>query len=1393
MYVHLTRCTFQYDPALSCSPTWDVTLTFSPSCQEPRHSILHSVPIAESEFMNSNAFASLAHVRILLIPVGPISNDTFEAHAAEIKAFDSIRLGDIPGDTKGEKARFMPSPLSGGYLHLSFTSHPTSPAQAPLYLFRPSLFNHAVIGVASCTPSYTPEAAQEQLENIVLDIFPESSTSSPSKVCFVFQSEDSASGNINDVPPGLVIIPSVMGNKKLYIGTLLADLCSQILSEFGRVVHVLETLDGNECLNATLFPALPVGGDVPTGIDSRLYLSAPVSSTAHLSQSELNSNAPMSANHGMKHNSSLGPGPGPYPSSSSHRLSGLHPLKTRSNAVGITSHARLYKVYGDFFLLAGRTQDAKIWYQEALNIFRTESDPAWQASAIEGLAVISVVDLWAAGQGLQTSICDTKEPWTELYDQLSLAINLYLKSAFPETTRDYSLLALVYVTAVLRQASLLFCVWSSKGWGALAFASMLQPDSTSYLQKIISDNSVVGLERLSAITGITRCQIANTLSQAHGPWLLHLGPHERLVILQSMASIYNCLGFKRKEIYVLREVVSCVMDLVVCGRGEDEELRKSDLGSVGLIARPKPAEFDDSESPKLGNVGVRRKEDLEGNQSILKLLNYVCKVLGVNLEAVNPTPTETRENPNTSYSEIESGLQWEGADASETIPVQFGWPELKVGVIREAVAVAEALPDYLAVARICLSALKTMHSILATADQCHLYQTASRALSILKRRGKATTIEWWAGHLVVSMALLPLPSQRLPIERPMSFLNSEKNPLTARVTNTFLYNPRESVNVRDKATLVEGEVAELVVTLHNPFVFDLELQSVSLITSGVTFDCDPVSSIIIRPKSFYNIPVIGIPKEPGDLVMKGCTIQAPNGAPQELLLPVSTESDGGGQLRRQSMARNEGERTKYAGLQALLWERGEKRLSATAPPSKSEPRYLECVVVPQQPMLRVRRTSLTHGALMLYDGEKSSIRLTLENVSHLPIDFFKLSFEDSTISSAKEALSEGELDIFETHEIEYDLVHRKAFSWQHDNDIKLINPGGRFALSVTCLGKVGCTGGAVHVLYAHVHRQGKDQTDAIQHAFYARELTYPLTVTVYQMFECYDMTIMPVDAIDSLCSRASMPIIGVDDFHKWCLFSIEVRNTYGLPFEVAFTRSQDGIEDETDSSVVPPGCTSRIILPVRRLRLSDDVISQPIPILTDRQLVITESHLSKEEEQARREAFWYREELLKIIHARWKEITSGRFGDLSLRQQPMTPHMLNAFKADRVYVDMSFIHPGPEPASSAPLQRSLGTYVAPPNTIVNLRVQLTNTGPSRLAMAVTLLPSSEEKILFEGVLTNIPVGTVEGGQSKAIEIPLCFLCSGKFEIGAEARILGARRESQWAGVSRSCVVVSRME
>lgn len=92
--------------------------------------------------------------------------------------------------------------------------------------------------------------------------------------------------------------------------------------------------------------------------------------------------------------------------------------KKRLSSIGVaSSHGRLFKVLGDFFLLAGRTEDAAVWYvtrvnlhtiglfiksryNEALLLFRSSSDTVWQAATLEGMATVSILDSWSAGQGL---------------------------------------------------------------------------------------------------------------------------------------------------------------------------------------------------------------------------------------------------------------------------------------------------------------------------------------------------------------------------------------------------------------------------------------------------------------------------------------------------------------------------------------------------------------------------------------------------------------------------------------------------------------------------------------------------------------------------------------------------------------------------------------------------------------------------------------------------------------------------------------------------------------------------------------------------------------------------------------------------------------------------------
>lgn len=94
----------------------------------------------------------------------------------------------------------------------------------------------------------------------------------------------------------------------------------------------------------------------------------------------------------------------------------------------------------------------------------------------------------------------------------------------------------------------------------------------------------------------------------------------------------------------------------------------------------------------------------------------------------------------------------------------------------------------------------------------------------------------------------------------------------------------------------------------------------------------------------------------------------------------------------------------------------------------------------------------------------------------------------------------------------------------------------------------------------------------------------------------------------------------------------------------------------TTSLTVPPGSMSRyvaprliaffpddllnsIVIPVRKLLLSDEQLSKPIPTLSDRQFVVQKSQLSENELKTQLELFWYREELFKCVRGRWREVS----------------------------------------------------------------------------------------------------------------------------------------------------------
>jgi trafficking protein particle complex subunit 9 len=144
-------------------------------------------------------------------------------------------------------------------------------------------------------------------------------------------------------------------------------------------------------------------------------------------------------------------------------------------------------------------------------------------------------------------------------------------------------------------------------------------------------------------------------------------------------------------------------------------------------------------------------------------------------------------------------------------------------------------------------------------------------------------------------------------------------------------------------------------------------------TSGVPFESKPIS-VLVPANSFHHVLIIGRPLEAGNLIVRGCFVQAPNGLSREFGLPLSSEEDEDKLMKRKTAIACEYGRTKYSGLAAHPWGRpAEKRTSlvgSSAKKSAKPIRYMDFKVVPELPLLRIRRTSLTHGAAMLYNGER---------------------------------------------------------------------------------------------------------------------------------------------------------------------------------------------------------------------------------------------------------------------------------------------------------------------------------------------------------------------------------------------------------------------------------------
>ncbi|GAA5969112.1 hypothetical protein JCM3765_002183 [Sporobolomyces pararoseus] len=1422
-----------------------------PSLSSPSHASRSTTSFSVSSYPSFPAFETIgkalaaftapARIQILLVPVHPIKRSKFEKYAQLVTEFERVPLADVPPDRRGERAIFSSSPTTPGYLLFDYKT-PTSYAPSHPLAFLSDLQVHrqvqGIIGILDAT-----EYQEKSLESAIAG-FQNSLRDLPKTFATKVYGFDPSEKQLQEgtkfkESEGLVLVPGE-GDVRFFLKTLIADFGGEVLFNFSNMAAQLESRTNIPTPQQSSGPAAPFSfvpykPNARTSISTYASAPPPKASTSTAAapvpvpvkpQPPVNLTSlgiappPQSRTaHGLWGGSTSGNQEGFLYGSSIASNMAVQPQVVPSPPPGSVlvdqrSRKRVAgrekKLMGDMWLLAGRLNEAITAYNEAISLTKAWQDQVWQASALEGLAVALIVQATLPKPALNgrhqpiiptrsdspapSSISDITTFLSSIPDRLSQAVSLYEKmltplnlpvdSPPPDPDRAHPLL---FAEASLRCAYFLLAVYEAHGSMPKALERLVSSSAhspsphSSDIESSQEQAKTAQLASLAPSNTVPRSSIALWISSAYSPHLATLSLPIRLRITSEVANLFGRIGYRRKEAFVLRELAALCAEGVA---GRSIEVfpvgSSAGVGGSGINGVPSPIlEADGATTSRAKPASiVRTTTTTVGNDSIIRLSERVCTAFGIQVAP--------RAAAGGKKGKRMSVMQGRALEITENGTGSFGWPQLQVGVLKDSIAIAETLPDHQSAIRFTVTALRTLSDTMPPAEQYELSQSIPRIFGAATRRGVPFELEYWGPtQLVMSLEIARLAPNRAAFEHPLQDASTEGTAATAGPRNPFIWDPRKNnrKSTKLKPSLVQNETTEVFVTLQNPFLFDLEIQNIELSTSGVPFAADPLSTIV-PPGSFHTVRLSGTPRQAGILLVRGCNIRLAGCSSREFVLPVWDEEE---EIRRQKAALldTSKERVKSSGLDAIS-----APSTASSDPSKDS-KFLECIVVPEQPLLWMRSTSLTHGALMLYDGEVSTIRIALENTSSSPIDFINLSFTDSLSQSLQAYLTDNELPAVHAYELSSEILHRPVFTWEGTTKTSIL-PGASHVLEVKCLGKIGCGSGTIQIDYGHLDR------DVVRTSktFHTRQLFCDVFVTVHRAVVAQNLEISRLRALpESLAAHsrsASVVNLGKRDAAldkrlenslrdvedgQHCLVAIDVMNVYGKPFEVKLERREEQNDFYQVRQRIEPGATLRMLARLDRLSLTHEEIDRPIPVLAERQFVVAKVKRTKEEERAERELFWYREELLSRLDLSWNEVGSLRTGSITLRHLSLDREDLAILRLEDVSVDV-FLLENPSATPGAFDLKGKGQrliYEAQPDEFIDVCARVTNDSPSPQSLNLRLdlhspagsphsLAHLARYVIIEGVApVSLPV--LQPGESHEQRISICLLARGRYEFG----------------------------
>lgn len=1247
----------------------------------------------------------------------------------------------------------------------------------------------------------------------------------------VFDYERPAS--VPSLPDGLIAVPNPKASNITTMKTVMCDISSVLLAEMTTLAKSFQGMKSIDSPNLGQSARQPNGyswsvnndthtsspspysdprGDSPTGRSERSFvrMSLPALrrgiSDASRSDSDSRPDTPLDSSirpevAGPENRAISRTG-----KSDSFRQHSRDRISVQGFGSGSTSDVsrnkgkgRIGVVIGALYLNAGRWGDAIRELVEAATIGKANGDHLWHAKALELILVSMLMLAWAGHDFQIPQICYAsaeKTPYENLvsssFDRSTPSISRLVSlqnlcGILPELTSRVlnlydrasnrageSLPQLPFSENAVRFSRLLASVHLAGG--------ILNDDA---LQHIVSGTEMsqranVNMPRLNIHP--TRAVVVATLLRAYPAFSSDdLSVIDHTIIFGAIASVFGELGYYRKKAMVMRELVS----IIIPGLIQARLVGAAEMGihpAAGLSALTAMNGNTNGTGPlELGEGDVE-----SGIDDLLELIGQIYGVV-----------SSTNTTHKGKCSSVGVGVD----DADEVVIARimrhaklraFGGQNMKMNVLRACINLSEALPDFQAALKFTSDLLRTAGSgvapgprtmdaspAMAREEQMRLSIIISRTVSTGRTLGLTDlAAEYWDEFLVRGVDLEIQTPSRTPIPHRATELGSAAAVVETKEINPFIFNPflrSSGVTTSTDRLLVAAEPATFKVTLQNPYEFDLEIESIRLQATGVEL-LSAIQSTVIGPYRTQILTVSGTPATAGSMTITGCIIKV-RGC-RERRFPIFAEP----------WAPQPDIKIKSSGLLAVSSDRAEARLSTQSankpilpPVVEPKPTSITVTVVDKQPVVVIKSSTLSQSAAMVLEGEQQTFSITLQNLSKTTAaDLLLFSFRDSTQVPIQTALSNRETSPAELYEYELILTQKPALRWVPRGDRPpQIGPGETASFDFEILGKPGLTHAIVQVDYASLGIPVSE----IKERFYTRQVSLPLTVTVNASVELVRVDFLPLSG--SMPSNLWSGTPSTDKqitADEYCLVMMDLRNAWPSYLHVCLNVSDNNSIEED----ILPGSTSRIIFPIKRIFLKSPYAAIPsLDPSRQRQFVVSTDRISPDVERSIREAFWYRESILKMLSGTWKAISgTERKGSIEMRAIRLSPRMIEALKIDPVNIELSI---------EGAVDVEDNVYDVEVDEFLSLKARITNRMAQPLSTVLRIQPSLHNhshnsldlfrKLVWNGTLQRT-VPTIPANDSVELTFGLTALCRGKIEIAAsveEAQLLEFLSEAGGVG------------